>query len=58
MTDTNILNNLFFDKHSYKQLYELKEKGQLEYEFVSEREKSFIIMDKDEKFYLFFLNLI
>ena len=58
MTDTNTLNNLFFDKHSYKQLYELKEKGQLKYEFVSEREKSFIIMDKDEKIYLFFLNPI
>ena len=59
MSETNnILDNLFFDKRSYRQLYKLKDEGKLDYEYVTVREKSFIIMDKDEKIYLFLLNPI
>ena len=58
MVDTNALSELIFDNRSYKEIYELKDQGKLDYDFVTIMEKSFIIMDKNEKNYLFFQNPI
>ena len=58
MVDTNALSELIFDNHSYKEIYDLKDQGKLDYDFVTIMEKSFIIMDKNEKNYLFFQNPI
>ena len=58
MSNANILDNLFFNNLSYSQIYELKDQGKLEYDYVTKREKSFIIKDKDESIYTFFLKPI
>ena len=56
MSNDNTLDSLFFNKLSYREIYTLKDQGNLKYDYVIKREKSFVIKDEEENIYTFFLN--